>query len=91
VTVKPFTQDESAPWRFFQVAAQEGAKLPAASQLLAAIAGGDLLDCTLVELPQAGSLLVGILNQRRFWTATAARTFALDLIKRQHPLLSATS
>jgi hypothetical protein len=91
VTVKPFTQDESAPWRFLQVAAQESARLPAASQLLAAIAGGDLLDCTLVELPQAGSLLVGILNQRRFWTATAARTFALDLIKRQHPVLSAAS
>lgn len=88
LTVKAFTQDESAPWRFLQVTADKNAALPAASQLLAAIAGGDLLDCTLVELPHTGSLMVGILNQRRFWTATAARTFALDLIKRQHPVLS---
>jgi hypothetical protein len=89
LNIEAFTQAASAPWRFLQITAGHGAPLPPASQLLAAIAGGDLLDCTLVELPHARALMVGILNQRRFWTATAARTFALDLIKRQHPVLTA--
>lgn len=86
--VDVFAQDASSPWRFFHVGNAGNRPAFDSAVLLDSIAIGDMLDASLVEIPQDGGLTVGILNQRRYWSATAARTLALDLIRRSHPVLA---
>ncbi len=83
-----FSQDASSPWRFLHLG--EAGISPAfdARVLINSLAIGDMLDASLVEIPQQDGLTVGILNQRRYWSATAARTLALDLIRRPHSILT---
>jgi hypothetical protein len=85
VEVSP--QSPTSPWRFLRIGAAT-APMPAAPDLLAAIAVADLLDASQVELPYGDSLCLGILNQRRYWSRSAARTLAVDLVRRAHPVLS---
>lgn len=77
-----------SPWRFLRIGDAHRGPAPTTRHLLASVAVGDMLDASLIEIPQGQNLYVGILNQRRFWTATAARTLALDLIRRGHFILS---
>lgn len=77
-----------SPWRFLRIGGEQNGPAPSTRHLLASVAVGDMLDASLIEIPQGNDLYVGILNQRRFWTATAARTLALDLIRRGHYILS---
>ncbi|MGC4009425.1 MAG: N-6 DNA methylase [Pseudomonas sp.] len=87
-TVEVYEQSSLSPWRFLRIG-PEGNDFPlSATDMMASIACADLLDASLVEIPQDDSLYVGILNQRRYWSRTSARTLALDLIKRGHPVLS---
>ncbi|HEV2679762.1 MAG TPA: hypothetical protein VGV14_04620, partial [Rhodanobacter sp.] len=87
IDVELYPQTGSAPWRFLRVGTKGIDEPHSAHKVLAAIASADQLDCSLVEIPGTTSILIGLLNQRRYWTKTAARTLALDLIKRNHPIL----
>ncbi|WP_439868224.1 HsdM family class I SAM-dependent methyltransferase [Pseudomonas syringae] len=86
--VEVYAQSKLSPWRFLRVGPEHNAHPLRAADMMAMIASADLLDASLVQLPQGDSLYVGILNQRRYWSRTSARTLAIDLIKRGHPVLS---
>lgn len=88
VEVEVFAQSGSAPWRFLKIGSPVSKSKRTSADLLASIALADMLDASRVELGQDGTTYVGLLNQRRFWSRTAARTLALDLIKRGDPVLS---
>ncbi|MBU0809148.1 MAG: SAM-dependent methyltransferase [Gammaproteobacteria bacterium] len=81
-------QDSDYPWYFIRLGPSNETKQPNAEFIMTAIGLGDELDASLVEVSHEQSLYVGILNQRRYWSRTSARTLALDLIKRGHPVLS---
>jgi hypothetical protein len=86
--VQPLTATSWSPWRFLRIGGVDDTTKPTDRHLLASVCLGDMLDASLIEIPQGEALYVGILNQRRFWTSTAARTLALDLIRRSHKVLS---
>lgn len=86
--VEPLAATSWSPWRFLRIGGADDASMPTDRHLLASVALGDMLDASSIEIPQGEMLYVGILNQRRFWTSTAARTLALDLIRRGHKVLS---
>ncbi|MPQ70835.1 MULTISPECIES: N-6 DNA methylase [unclassified Pseudomonas] len=86
--VEVYAQSELSPWRFLRVGPEHNVHPLRAADMMAMIASADLLDASLAQLPQGDSLYVGILNQRRYWSRTSARTLAIDLIKRGHPVLS---
>lgn len=86
--VEMYEQSTLSPWRFLRIGPERIESPLNSADMMASIAFADLLDASLVELPQTDSLYIGILNQRRYWSRTAARTLALDLIKRGHPVLS---
>jgi len=88
LTVEALPANSWSPWQFLSVGGRKGTDVPTGRHLLASVALGDMLDASLIEIPQGDMLYVGILNQRRFWTPTAARTLALDLIRRGHKILS---
>ncbi|MCT8342277.1 MULTISPECIES: N-6 DNA methylase [Photorhabdus] len=77
-----------SPWVFIRLGEQEKSEIPSSEHLMTTIGMGDFLDASLVEIPFKDSLYLGILNQRRYWSSTSARTLALDLIKRGHPVLN---
>lgn len=77
-----------SPWRFFRIGGPAGDRTPQVRDLLGVLNMADSMDCTLVEFHQDDAAYVGVLNQRRYWTRTAARTLALDLIKRNDPILN---
>uniref|UniRef100_UPI002359EBF0 hypothetical protein n=1 Tax=Pseudomonas aeruginosa TaxID=287 RepID=UPI002359EBF0 len=81
-------QSPLSPWRFIRIGGPATGHLPKASDLLATLNMADGLGCTLVEFHEEGAMYLGVLNQRRYWTRTAARTFALDLIKRNDEILN---
>ncbi|HBN9609787.1 TPA: HsdM family class I SAM-dependent methyltransferase [Pseudomonas aeruginosa] len=81
-------QSPLSPWRFIRIGGPATGHLPKASDLLATLNMADGLGCTLVEFHEEGAMYLGVLNQRRYWTRTAARTFALDLIKRNDDILN---
>lgn len=83
-----YPQSPLSPWRFIRIGGPLFEPLPKASDLLAALNLADDMGCTLVEFHQENAIHLGILNQRRYWTRTAARTFALDLIKRNDAILN---
>ena len=80
-----------SPWRFFRIGSPAGNRAPKVRELLGVLNMADSMDCTLVEFHRDEATYVGILNQRRYWTRTAARTLALDLIKRNDPILNRVS
>lgn len=84
----PVPHSGISPWRFLSLRWADGSKTADTEQLLAAVDIADAMDCSLVESRQPGTLQVGILNQARFWTLSAARSYALDLIKRDDAILS---
>lgn len=88
LVVTPLDANRWSPWRFLRIGDARGEEVPTAQHLLASVTLGNMLDASLIEIPQGDTLYVGILNQRRFWTPTAARTLALDLIRRSHKVLS---
>lgn len=83
-----YPQSSLSPWRFIRVGERNLDDMPKASDLLGALNMADDMGCTLVEFHQERAIYVGVLNQRRYWTRTAARTLALDLIKRNDAILN---
>lgn len=88
IQVELFEPSVMSPWRFLRVGGFANRSNPSAKELLDAAALGDMLDASRVEIPYGDALYLGILNQGRFWTRTAARTLSLDLVRRGHPVLS---
>lgn len=86
--VTAYPNSSRSPWRFLRVGGFAKTADLAVGDLLGSIRLADDLDCTLVEYHHNDSLYLGILNQRRYWTRTAARTLALDLIKRNAAILN---
>ena len=86
--VSAYPQNALSPWRFIRVGGPSSEPQLAVADLVGALKMADDLDCTLVEYHHDESLYLGILNQRRYWTRTAARTLALDLIKRNAAILN---
>lgn len=86
--VTTYPHSPLSPWRFLRVGGVAQVPDLAVSDLLGSLRMADDLDCTLVEYHHGGTLYLGILNQRRYWTRTAARTLALDLIKRNAAILN---
>ncbi|WP_242112708.1 HsdM family class I SAM-dependent methyltransferase [Luteimonas aquatica] len=86
--VRLYSQSPLSPWRFLRLGAEGGTQGPSMHQLLTSVSVADSLDSSLVECIDGDAMFIGILNQRRYWTQTAARTLALDLIKRSHGILS---
>lgn len=78
----------SSPWIFIKLGGQDNIKNINPEHLISAIGTGNMMDASLVEIPFEDALYIGILNQRRYWSSTSARTLALDLIKRGHPVLN---
>lgn len=83
-----YPQNQISPWRFLRVGGPISDQMPEVSDLLAALNMANDMGCTLVEFHQDQTIYLGILNQRRYWTRTAARTLALDLIKRNDDILN---
>lgn len=83
-----FPQSPLSPWRFIRLGGPSKDHLPKASDLLATLNMADEVGCTMVEFHEEGTMYLGVLNQRRYWTRTAARTVALDLIKRNDTILN---
>ena len=83
-----YPQSPLSPWRFIRVGEHSLDDIPNASDLLGALNMADDMGCTLVEFHQENAVYLGILNQCRYWTRTAARTLALDLIKRNDAILN---
>ena len=81
-------RSQMSPWRFLYVGGAGATSKIDPRALVASLAIGDLLDASVVQLEQEEGLVVGVLHQRRYWTETAARTLALDLIRRSHPVLA---
>lgn len=77
-----------SPWRFLCLGSGLAADVPSVADLLGAINMADGMNCSLVEFRQGDSAFIGVLNQRRYWTRTAARTLALDIIKRNDSILN---
>lgn len=88
LVVKPLQPSTLSPWRFISLKRGSDSTPADVKHLVAAMEIADELDCSLVESPQLDGLHVGILNQARFWSLSAARTYALELIKRSDPILS---
>lgn len=86
--ITAYTQSPLSPWRFIRVGGPDTHRIPNIGDLIGALNMADDMDCTLVEFHQGGAIYIGVLNQRRYWTRTAARTLALDLIKRNDPILN---
>lgn len=86
-----YRQSPLSPWRFFRIGGPVSGSIPEIVDILGALNLADDMGCTLVEFHQGGAVYIGILNQRRYWTRTAARTLALDLIKRNDPVLNRIS
>ena len=86
--VVAYPQSPLSPWRFVRIGDASERTEPSVADLLNAINIADQMDCSLVEFHQGGSAFIGVLNQKRYWTRTAARTLALDLIKRNDPILN---
>ncbi|MBN8791021.1 MAG: N-6 DNA methylase [Stenotrophomonas nitritireducens] len=86
--VTAYPHSPLSPWRFLRVGAVAQTPDLAVGDLVGSLRMADDLDCTLVEYHDSGALYLGILNQRRYWTRTAARTLALDLIKRNAAILN---
>lgn len=86
--VRPYSQSPLSPWRFLRIGTEGTARGPSLHHLLTGVSVADYLDSSLVECVDDDAMFIGILNQRRYWTLTAARTVALDLIKRGHSILS---
>lgn len=89
--VTTYRPSSLSPWRFFRIGGPGGNRTPKVRDLLGVLNMAESMDCTLVEFHQDDAAYVGILNQRRYWTRTAARTLALDLIKRNDPILNRVS
>jgi len=77
-----------SPWRFLRIGDPSNKPCLSIKELLSAVAVADMLDASRVEVLRKDELYLGILNQGRFWTRTAARTLALDIVQRNHPILS---
>lgn len=77
-----------SPWRFLRIGSTPEKGMPSVSDLLGAINMADAMNCSLVEFREGDQMFIGILNQRRYWTRTAARTLALDIIKRNDSILN---
>jgi len=86
--VTAYPQSPLSPWRFVRIGGASSDVAPPVSDLLGAINMADAMDCSLVEFHSENAAYLGVLNQRRYWTSTAARTLALDLIKRNDPILN---
>lgn len=83
-----YPQSPLSPWRFIRIGGPASGHMPEASDLLGTLNMADDMGCTLVEFHQDDAAYFGILNQSRYWTRTAARTLALDLIKRNDAILN---
>lgn len=73
----------SPPWRFIGLSTQS-VSIEISTELLSGIVReGDRISSSriVVVLPQGG-LLVGLLNQRRFWSQTRARLCGLHIVRR---------
>ncbi len=86
--IRSYPQSPISPWRFLRIGNASSASSPSMQQLLTSVSLADSLDSSLVECVDGDAMFVGVLNQRRYWTRTAARTLALDLIKRNHQILA---
>lgn len=86
--VTAYAQSPLSPWRFIRIGGPESGHAPKVADLIGALNMADNMDCTLVEFHEDNAAYIGVLNQRRYWTRTAARTLALDLIKRNDPVLN---
>ena len=73
----------SSPWRFIGLSAQSAPIETSPAFLSRAVREGDGMSASRIVLilPQGG-LLVGLLNQRRFWTQTRARLCGLHIVRR---------
>ena len=89
--VTAYPQSPLSPWRFMRIGGPSDTQVPPVADLLGALNMADSMDCTLVEFHLGDAAFLGVLNQRRYWTRTAARTLALDLIKRNDPILNRVS
>lgn len=81
-----YPQSALSPWRFLRIGGRS-IETPSVDFLLGTLNMADSMDSSLVEYREGDVIFLGILNQHRYWTHTAARTFALDLIKRDDPVL----
>lgn len=88
LVVAPLPATSASPWRFLRLGGATVDDIPTENHLLASVVIGDMLDASMIEIPQGDALYVGVLNQSRFWSFTSARTLALDLIRRGHRILS---
>lgn len=79
-----------APWRFVRIDEQSASAPLDGAHLAAAMAIGDAMDSSLVEYRHGRGLYLGLLNQARYWTRSAARSIALGLVKRDDPILRPT-
>jgi hypothetical protein len=86
--VHAYPQSAMSPWRFVRLSERGASDAPSIQEILGAVGLADGLDCSLVEFRRGDMVVFGLLNQRRYWTRTAARTLALDIIKRSDPLLN---
>ncbi len=87
LVVTDYAQSDLAPWRFVRLGGSEHAS-PSMQQLLIGVNVANHTNASLVECVAGDAMFVGVLNQRRYWTRTAARTLALDIIKRGHAILA---
>lgn len=74
----------TSPWRFLTLAASDG-EIPISAAFLARLmqeASRTAASRVIMELPEGG-LLLGLVNQRRFWTQSRARLCGVHVI-RQH-------
>jgi len=88
ITVLPQPSFSKLPWGVISIGSTHKANLPTDEHILMSISLGDMFDASLIEIPHENCLYIGILNQRRFWSSTSARTLALDLVRRSHQIIS---
>ena len=73
----------SSPWRFIGLSTQTEPIEISPAFLSAIVREGDSLSASrVVMLLPGGGLLIGLLNQQRFWSQTRARLCALHVIRR---------
>lgn len=75
------------PWHFITVALVDHTVNVNPALLRAAMQEADQTGSSrvIIHLPQSGGLLVGLLNQRRWWTPTRARLCGQEIIKNHLP------
>ncbi|MEX2170378.1 MAG: N-6 DNA methylase [Pirellulales bacterium] len=75
------SQDEKSAFRFLAIATQEDATLPSEQLRKLVLSLADQAGASIIIQVDDAALIIGVLNQYRYWTCSRARLLAADILR----------